>query len=280
VAQPKNTPPLPPFEKWAFAPQHYMQYLADLLTVHVAVDTSLNKYTESVLRQEKSCNTADYEANNNKNSTPSSLSSSFSTTSSTTTALATFSKALLKHLSRSKALQHDIDKLNIHINNNKDGSNTTTTTTTTTTFSTTSLGGGGGPNAVGYSQYLQSLSQRYSAAETKEERQDIELKLFANAYLIHLIFLTSGMRIGAAATEKLNLFNMGALAAYEDFDDDDDDDDDDGKKRRQQPLEMFMEAVNEYGRGLDEEAKEGVVEEVRHCFGRVSLLLTALAREK
>ena len=38
VARPPGAPPLPPFERWAFAESHYQQHLADLLCVHSAIE--------------------------------------------------------------------------------------------------------------------------------------------------------------------------------------------------------------------------------------------------
>ena len=34
-------------------------------------------------------------------------------------------------------------------------------------------------------------------------------RLLANAYLLHVTHLTTGMRVGAAAAEKLGLFKVG-----------------------------------------------------------------------
>lgn len=48
VAQPEGSKPLPPFEKWAFARIHYIQYLADLLKAHQALEESLDRCIASL----------------------------------------------------------------------------------------------------------------------------------------------------------------------------------------------------------------------------------------
>jgi len=39
VARPEGAAPLPPFQRWAFAEAHYRQHLADLLSVHAALES-------------------------------------------------------------------------------------------------------------------------------------------------------------------------------------------------------------------------------------------------
>ena len=41
VAQPTNVRALPPFEKWSFAEEHYVQYLADQQQVHYMMEASV-----------------------------------------------------------------------------------------------------------------------------------------------------------------------------------------------------------------------------------------------
>lgn len=45
VAQPKGSKPLPPFQRWAFAEEHYLQFLCDLLSVHSALEAALEACT-------------------------------------------------------------------------------------------------------------------------------------------------------------------------------------------------------------------------------------------
>ena len=41
VAQPTNVRALPPFEKWRFAEEHYVQFLADQQQVHYMMEASV-----------------------------------------------------------------------------------------------------------------------------------------------------------------------------------------------------------------------------------------------
>jgi hypothetical protein len=45
VARAKGAKPLPPFERWAFAEAHYLQYLCDMLSVHSALEQALASCT-------------------------------------------------------------------------------------------------------------------------------------------------------------------------------------------------------------------------------------------
>ena len=45
------------------------------------------------------------------------------------------------------------------------------------------------------------------------------LRLFANAYALHVTHLTTGTRVGAAATEALGLFQRGATGLFDAYDD-------------------------------------------------------------
>jgi hypothetical protein len=41
IARPRHAEPLPPFEQWAFAKEHYIQFLADLHRVHAALEAAV-----------------------------------------------------------------------------------------------------------------------------------------------------------------------------------------------------------------------------------------------
>ena len=42
VAQPKGSPPPPPFERWSFRKRRYVQYLRDQLEVHAVMETAIS----------------------------------------------------------------------------------------------------------------------------------------------------------------------------------------------------------------------------------------------
>lgn len=85
------------------------------------------------------------------------------------------------------------------------------------------------------------------------------------AYGLHVAHLTTGMRIGSAAAERLNLFQSDALHFYRTYPD------------VQDPLKRFMQTVNSAGSLLTAEQQEQVMEELPRAFPKISLLLTTLA---
>ena len=87
----------------------------------------------------------------------------------------------------------------------------------------------------------------------------------ALAYSLHVAHLTTGMRIGSAAAEKLNLFKAGALNFYRSY------------PEANEPLERFVSNVNQAGGLLTAEQQERVMNELPRAFPKISLLLTTLA---
>ena len=92
-------------------------------------------------------------------------------------------------------------------------------------------------------------------------------RLLANVYAVQVTHLTTGMRIGSAAAEKLNLFKLGALNFYRSY-----------PEGQAEPLQQLMQIVNEAGKGLTPEQQEAVMEELPAAFPKISLLLMPLAR--
>lgn len=90
-------------------------------------------------------------------------------------------------------------------------------------------------------------------------------RLIALAYALHVAHLTTGMRIGSAAGEKLNLFAANALNFYRSY------------PEANEPLEQFVSNVNRAGSLLTSEQQERVMNELPRAFPKISLLLTTLA---
>lgn len=215
IAQSPRAAPMPPFERWCFKREHYLQYLTDIRAVYGALESVLDALIH-------------YSSN--------------STSMSKALGLVGPSCGLARH----DAIDADIK----------------------------ALGGdeGGIPptqNAAGYVRLLESLAMRSQSVEIQAEFDDIALKVLAHAYLLYLVMVTSFCRVGAAATEKLSLFDAGAVAMWTDYPNDVGD-----------PKQVFLGRINDMGFVLDERQKEALADEVVHCFSRVSMLLLPLAKER
>jgi len=123
------------------------------------------------------------------------------------------------------------------------------------------------PNAAAFAQYIRLAAERCERAEEGEELTSAAARLMASAYVVHLTLLTSGMRIGAAATERLGLFAKQAVHTYRTYPDE-----------VGRPLEAFVTAVNAAGDALEQRGREAFVVALPGAMQRASLLLEALAR--
>ena len=85
------------------------------------------------------------------------------------------------------------------------------------------------------------------------------------SYGVHVTHLTTGMRVGSAAAEKLNLFAADALNFYRSY------------PEASEPLKRFMSNVSSAGTLLTFEQQERVMNELPRAFPKISLLLTTLA---
>lgn len=83
-----------------------------------------------------------------------------------------------------------------------------------------------------------------------------------------MVHLSTGMRIGSAAAERLGLFAKEALKTYRVY-----------PKHVKDILQTFKDHVNSAGALLSVDQREVVMSELVEAFPRVSALLVVLAAE-
>lgn len=124
------------------------------------------------------------------------------------------------------------------------------------------------PNARAYAQFLDQLATQWERAEQDKEMIDVALRLLAHVYINILTLLTSGVRITAAAVEKLDLFRRDALRTHRGY-----------PGHVNSPLSTLRAAINEIGGFLEDEQEDALAAELPNAIRRTSLVLEALARE-
>ncbi|EFN60042.1 expressed protein [Chlorella variabilis] len=191
VAQPQGSKPLPDFQRWAFALEHYVQYLADMHAVHAALESSI----AGAAAQVSASSLAGLPQQRREQLLQ---------------ALGLFGAA--RGLDRAAPLLQDLRRLAARQQQQE-----------------ASRGGGGGAaqgeyspppamqHAAAYAAYLASLARACRASEGPDELEQVVLRLLANAYILRLMHHTSGGRIAAAAAQKLDLASAGALAFHQSY---------------------------------------------------------------
>eukprot|EP00887_Chlorella_sp_A99_P003140 scaffold9.g3140.t1 len=275
--QPKGAPPLPSFDRWAFKLDHYLQWLADMRAVHVALEAALAAAVAAVKTAAASreaaaarARAAAAAAGGAADAAPTS-SSSLDDSQLGAARMPQQELGAALHLfgprrfARSKQLAADAERLARLAERERVGSG-----------SAASSSGGGGTeglpptnqDAAAYADYLASLARQCQAAESGEELQGGALRLLTHAVVLHLVHLTSGTRIAAAASDKLGLLDQGALSFYRDY-----------PPALGDPLQCFIASVNRLGEMLTEEQRDALLAELPRALVKGSALLAALARE-
>mmetsp|Transcript_58003 Transcript_58003/g.184252 ORF Transcript_58003/g.184252 Transcript_58003/m.184252 type:complete len:343 (-) Transcript_58003:2992-4020(-) len=123
--------------------------------------------------------------------------------------------------------------------------------------------------AVAYARYLFGLGREAVEATEEGERERARLRLLTNAFCMHVSHLTTGVRVGAQATERFDLIGKGAVATYMDF-----------PESVPNPIAALVRAVNLAGLELGSAGLlECAMEELPKAMPKVSLLLSPLAVE-
>jgi hypothetical protein len=145
-------------------------------------------------------------------------------------------------------------------------------------------------NAVAYGRYILQLGKDAAAATAEAaavaaagaaagskttvsisageaEGRAAALKLLAHAYALQVQQQCLGARIGAAATEKLQLLPARALALYMDY----------PNSIKGEPVEHLMEITDAAGQILDAAGRQAVFEELPKALKKSALMLAPLA---
>ncbi|KAG2489878.1 hypothetical protein HYH03_011680 [Edaphochlamys debaryana] len=266
-------PPPPPLAQWSFREARYVQYLADQLEVHTALEAALTEATQSAASTSSSSPSPDASA-------PPPQGAAW--------ALLPLAPGRLG-LERSSALQSDLRALR---------------TAAGSAAASGASGGGGvqepgsaqartqgekgqgaaheaglkpqsepavepGPMARSYAQLLRRLGREAASGESDKERQAAGLRLLAHAAVAHVVGQAAGVRVGAAAAEVLALLQRRAAAFYHAY-----------PEQVADPKATLARALDAAGRHLASPvARQAVFEELPSAMQKTSLLLASLAHK-
>lgn len=242
VAKLPGSKPLPPFERWAFAEEHYVQYLADLYAVHADLERSVAQAAAAL-----------------GSASPAAAASP----SPLLCALRLFGPE--QGLDRAGALLRDLQRIVARSQQQEQQR----------AAAAAGYGEDYAPpaptqHAAALAAYLASLARLCRAAEGPAEEEQATLRLLANAYVLHLMHQTSGGRVAAAAASKLGLDAAGALAFHREYP---------CLPEGVEPLDRLVANTNELGRLLSAGQQEALMQELAKAMTKGSMLLVPLARE-
>lgn len=245
--QPPADQALPPFERWAFRRHHYVQYLVDQFSLHRALEIA----TKAALRpRSKELIGSPDQLAADADEGDDEPSPAFATEACT--ALHGFHTVDSGSLARADALNADLSII----------------TERSPAEESNPIHLDPGEHAESYVEYLDEIAANAQDESLGIAAQDAaRMQLLAHLYSAHVTHLTTGMRIGATATEKLGLFQIGATHHYQDYPEDLED-----------PLKHFVAVINQMGQQLSSENKQSMFEELPGAFLRTSQMLTALAK--
>eukprot|EP00798_Chlamydomonas_sp_ICE-L_P003136 gene3136-13149_t len=272
-----------PIDKWSFAQVRYLQYLADCLAVHTTLETTMAKATRGVTG----------------------VAAEGLSTGSIASAMFTMASSL--GLDRSASISSDLDAIlstSSTTSTSTIGAATLDAILSTSSGTTGSDGTGAteaaaastseatgyenqaasgkalapvpapapSQTSAAYAKYIRQLGDAYEKAKQgggAVKSSQAGGRLLAHVYCMHMVHLAGGMRFGAAATERLNLFKRGATKFYRVY-----------PEHVEDPLKTFKQGVDTAGQYLEgnaAEAKEAMYQELPRAMQKVSLLMAALA---
>eukprot|EP00271_Cylindrocystis_brebissonii_P007924 TRINITY_DN21848_c0_g1_i1.p1 TRINITY_DN21848_c0_g1~~TRINITY_DN21848_c0_g1_i1.p1 ORF type:complete len:476 (-),score=86.96 TRINITY_DN21848_c0_g1_i1:67-1494(-) len=247
--------PLPEFERWSFGENRYRQYLVNQHAVHSALETALRLAGGEAGPAEGPAAERRSETEEAKQSDERKV-------------LGLFGARL--GLFRSEAIEADMRALE-RLENEKAERDEEA--------SSASKGGQAraspSTQTASYAKYLEQLGKRsagpFTSSIARKEGEEACLQLLAHVFVIHVVHLAAGMRLGAKALSCLpSIRAAGAVSFYRDY-----------PPEARDPLAVFREAINEAGRILATPARhELMMEELPRAMQKTSLLLTEIAVEE
>ena len=245
--------PLPPFERWSFAPRRYAAYLADATAAHAALEAALAAA-----------------AAGGHGGGDDAAGAAVGVSPGIRAALAQLGPGSGLH--RGAELRADLEALlaaQPQLSGSGGGSNS-------------SLAAPSG-NSAALCRYVAQLGDAArSRAGSQPERDRAGLRLWACAYSLLASFQSLGARVGAAAAERSGAAAAGALRAYMHYP---------GLAARgggggsgggggrADPAAALVAAVNAAGEALTAAEREAVCDELARAFPKAALLVAPLAHE-
>lgn len=285
IANKPGAKPYLPFEAWQYSLRRYSQYVAEVAAVHVALEGAL----QLALAPPTVPGAAQTVSSQEDITLPPSGSSSSSEPGwavpgreqgvlQAYTALQCFGPD--SGLWRAAAAQADLQALAVAVAQ-QDGSSVQAAQQQHRSSSALELQAS--QNAVAYGRYLLQLGRAAAAATEaaaaaadpgsdalvaeEAEGAAAALKLLAHAYGLQVQQQCLGTRIGAAATDKLQLLPARAVALYMDY----------PRTIVGEPVQQLMRVTDAAGRVLDAAGRQAVLDELPKALKKSALMLAPLA---
>lgn len=239
--------PLPPFDRWSFTRERYLQYLADMAEVHLALERAVMGLTEG----------------SNEGGTG-------------VARLGTQVQLALRLLGpscglyRGQQLQHDLEVLHSATSSGAAGASGSQSNKSGTGSIATVAAGGSSKAFAAYISQLATAAQ--SPAASPDECDRAALRLLACAYSLLASFHSSGTQVGAMAAERSGAAAASALSCYTDYPGLTGD-------GASNPAVALVSKVDAAGAALTIPQRQVVFEELPRCFAKAALLIAALAFE-
>lgn len=281
IANEHNAKPYLPFESWQYDLQRYMQYLAEVAAVHSALEGAVRLALSAPTLPAAAADTVSSQEDialppNSSSNSSSNRTSGWAVPGRDSQVLQAYSAlaclGLDSGLWRAAAAQADLQALAAA------AAAAAAEQSSASQLQYSSLQAS--QNAVAYGKYLLQLGKAAAAATEaaaaasadalvaeESEGADAALKLLAHAYALQVQQQCLGTRIGAAATDKLQLLSARAFALYMDY----------PSNIQGEPVQQLMRVTDAAGQQLDAAGRQVVMDELPKALKKSALMLAPLA---